>query len=102
MLGLFGPEFTRGYWALAILTVGQLVNASVGSVGFLMSMTGHQREAARVFAGAAVLNVVLNASLIPLWGINGAAIATATTTIIWNVALALYVWRRLGVRATIV
>ena len=102
LLGLFGPEFTRGYWALAILTVGQLVNASVGSVGFLMSMTGHQREAARVFAGAAVLNVVLNASLIPLWGINGAAIATATTTIIWNVALALYVWRRLGVRATIV
>ena len=100
ILGLFGSEFTRGYAALVILTVGQLVNASVGSVGFLMSMTGHQKQAAYVFGGAAALNVILNASLIPIWGINGAAIATATTTILWNAILALYVWKRLGLRAT--
>lgn len=100
LLSLFGPEFAAGYWPLVILTAGQLVNASVGSVGFLMSMTGHQGEAARVFAGAAVVNVVLNAALIPLLGTVGSALATAATTAGWNVILALYVWKRLRVRAT--
>lgn len=102
LMGLFGEEFVRGALPLAILTFGQLVNASVGSVGFLVSMTGHQKVAARVFGGSAILNVVLNACLIPAYGINGAAIATATTTAIWNVFLALYVWKRLGLKATVI
>lgn len=65
-----------------------------------MTMTGHQKEATRVIGGSAVLNILLNACLIPIWDIQGAAIATAVTTATWNVVLTFFVWQRLGLRAT--
>jgi O-antigen/teichoic acid export membrane protein len=100
-LRLFGPTFGAGYAALVILCGGQLVNALAGSVGLLMSMTGHQKEAAGIVAVAAILNVALNLVLIPWFGMEGAAVATATTTALWNLAMLVYVWRHLGINPTI-
>lgn len=100
ILVIFGQEFTKGATALAILSVGQLVNAGMGFVGILLSMTGHERDTARSVGIAAVVNVVLNAILIPVWGINGAATATATSLVVWNLILAVQVVRRLGIYPT--
>lgn len=99
-LGIFGEEFSAGYSVLVILTVGQLVNALAGPVGLLMTMTGHQRRAAGVLMVTALLNVTLNLILIPIYGIAGAAYATAITTMVWNVIMTFFVWTALGVRAT--
>lgn len=101
VLALFGSEFIQGYEALKILALGQLVNALAGSVGILMTMTGHQREAALVIGTSAMLNILLNAWFIPLWGVTGAAVATTLTIAMWNIALAFFVWKRLNLRATI-
>ncbi len=100
VLAAFGPAFGEGLTALRILAAGQLVNAAAGSVGFLMTMTGHQRQAAMLLGAAAALNVLLNALLIPPFGIEGAAAATATTIVLWNVALFAYVRRKLGIDAS--
>lgn len=97
VLGLFGSGFSEAYLALVILTVGQLVNALAGSVGLLMTMTGHQNDAAYVLGCCAALNVLLNAILIPTMGIGGAAFATAITTVLWNVALFIYVKKRVRI-----
>lgn len=101
LLGLFGFEFSAGYTALVILVIGQLVNASTGLVGSLMQMSGQQGMALRVVGGSAVANILLNAWLIPKWGIQGAAIATTATTIAWSTILVYAAWRRLGLRAMV-
>lgn len=101
LLALFGPEFSASYPALAILAGGQIVNALAGPVGFLMTMTGHERTAVRILAVNAVLNLALLVLLTPRFGLEGAATASAITNVTWNVAMALVVWRRLGLRATI-
>ena len=100
LLHVFGPEYQPGGTALIILAVAQLFHAGVGMAGVTLDMTGHQNDTAKGFAVAAVLNVVLNAFLIPLWGIEGAAIATAVSLATWTVLLALLVARRLGLDAT--
>ncbi len=100
ILLIFGRAFIGGATALAILSVGQLVNAGMGSVGLILNMTGHERETAKGVGIAAAVNVVLNAALIPLWGINGAATATATSLAVWNLILAIQVVRRLGIDPT--
>jgi O-antigen/teichoic acid export membrane protein len=97
---IFGAEFTASYLPLAILTAGQLVNASMGSVGFLLNMTGHERDTARTLWQAAVLNVVLNVILIPFYGMAGAAVASTTSLVVWNLVLRSLVWRRLGLNST--
>lgn len=101
VLGIFGLSFTAGYWPMVVLIVGQLVNALAGSVVFIMTMTGHEKFAAAMLGFSTLLNIVLNIILIPLYGITGAAIATAVTTVIWNMALFVAVWARIGINASI-
>lgn len=101
LLILFGSEFVDGYSALLILLGGQLVNAFCGSVGVLMTMTGHQLEAAKVYITAAILNIFLNVLFIPPFGIEGAAAATALTTIFWNLVLLMRVRKKISVDPTI-
>ncbi len=97
---LFGSEFTQGQISLIILCVGQLVNVATGSVGLLLSMTGHERYTLISRVGSTILNVVLNALLIPRWGIEGAAIATASSTILLNVENTIWVRKKLGIHCT--
>jgi O-antigen/teichoic acid export membrane protein len=94
---VFGAEYAVGGRTLAILSLGQLFNAGMGSVGLLLNMTGHERDTARGLAVAAAGNVLLNLLLVPPFGIEGAAAATVVTYGIWNVVLARQVYRRLGV-----
>jgi O-antigen/teichoic acid export membrane protein len=99
-LQLFGPEFAPASAPLAVLSVGQFVNASMGSVALMLTMTGHEHFAARGFGLGAASNLLLNAVLIPPFGIVGAAVATSTSLVVWNVMLAIYVYRLLGLHST--
>ena len=82
---------------LRILIFGQIFNACAGPAVLLLNMTGHQRDAAKIMAFGAMLNLGLNAILITNMGTQGAAIATIITTLLWNIAAALVVWRRLRI-----
>jgi O-antigen/teichoic acid export membrane protein len=101
ILGWFGPGFEAGYGPLAVLAVGQAVNAGCGSVALVLQMTGHQRRVARIFAATAVLNVALDLALIPRLGMVGAAIGTGISMIDWNLALLVLVHRVLGLNPSV-
>ncbi|MBK8006878.1 MAG: oligosaccharide flippase family protein, partial [Gemmatimonadetes bacterium] len=100
VLGLYGAAFRAGHVPLLVLCVGQLTIALCGSVGFLLTMTGHEQVATKVIGGSALLNVVLNLALIPRLGLTGAAIATTIATAMRSLVLSLYVRRLLGYDAT--
>lgn len=97
---VFGADFARGSTALSILAVAQLVNAFTGPANSLLDMTGHQDDSLKAMVVGVIVNVALNALLIPRWDIAGAAIATGISLVIWNVLLVLLVRRRLGLDAT--
>ena len=96
----FGLEFAQSHSAIAILTAGQLINAAMGSVGFLLNMTGFEKDVARTLFLTAGLNIILNLFLIPLYGMEGAAIATAISLALWNIALYKIVKIRIGINST--
>src|SRR5271169_1587915 len=79
IMRIFGHDFEAGWPILVIGTCGQLVNCGVGSVGYLLLMSGNQRRLVRVQAAMAVVMVVLSVRLVPLWGALGAAVAAAIT-----------------------
>jgi O-antigen/teichoic acid export membrane protein len=101
VLKLYGPGFAPGYGALLILVLGNLFYSAAGSVIALMIMAGYQRDVAWIFACSIVFNVVSNLAVIPLLGINGAAITTMLTTGLWTTALVVQVHRKLGIDSTI-
>lgn len=96
LMQIFGRDFEAGWPILVIGTLGQLVNCGVGSVGFLLLMSGNQMRLIRIQAYVAVLMVVLNLLLIPGWGITGAAVAAAITTVVTNVWCLKDVYSALG------
>jgi O-antigen/teichoic acid export membrane protein len=100
LLSLFGGEFTAAYPVLVVLIAGGLVNAFTGVVAYLLTLTGHEVQALVTFALALAANIILNLLLIPHWGPVGAAAASTSSTILWNVAMVVYVRRRLGIDAS--
>ena len=95
-LGWFGDAFVVGSTCLVWLAVGQVVNALCGPVMYLLNMTGHEREAQRIVWIAALGNLAMNVWAIPRFGIEAAAVATAFSMALWNVAAAVAVKRLLG------
>lgn len=95
-LRLYGIEFVVGFTSLKILLACQIVNVAVGSAINLMIMTRYEKEALYILATSLVVNVILNWVLIPIYGMEGAAAATGITTILWN--LAMYVFIRFKIK----
>jgi len=94
---VFGQEYVPAYLPLVILCMGQLLNACMGSVGLILNMAGLERITAKGVAIAAIINIVLNAVLIPFLGTIGAAIATSITLMIWNFLLFIWLYRETGI-----
>jgi O-antigen/teichoic acid export membrane protein len=90
-LGLFGDEFKIGKQVMILLCVGQFVNAACGSVGYFLNTTGRQRIFRNIVLCAALINIVLNCILIPRYGMVGAAIASMTSIMFWNIVSAVYI-----------
>lgn len=100
LLGTFGPGFADAYPALLIMLAGGGISSVTGSVGHLMTMTGHQRSALIIFAGAFAVSVVINVALIPALGAVGSALASSAALVAWNLAMTIYVRRKFGIDAT--
>lgn len=96
---IFGAEFVASYTPLLILLVGQVINSLAGSVGYLLNMTGHERDTAMGMGIGVVINLILNLVLVPRWGVEGTATATAVSMALWNGLLWWRVRRRLGINS---
>jgi O-antigen/teichoic acid export membrane protein len=101
LMALYGEAFTQGSTALVILVSGQFLNILAGPVGVLMTMTGHERKVAAAVGVSACCNILLNALLIPMFNLEGAAIATAVSLGVWNILMLIWVMKHLAINPTL-
>jgi len=101
LLRVYGEGFDEAQVVLAILAVGMLGNVLTGPVGVVLMMTGHQKQAAAAATLTASVNVVLNLVLIPRYGSEGAAVATAITYVLTNSLMLVIVFRSLRLNPTV-
>jgi O-antigen/teichoic acid export membrane protein len=101
LLRMYGKDFTGGYHLMFILAIGLLARAAVGPVERLLNMLGERRNCAYVYAGSFLLNLLICVLLIPRFGVNGAAIASACTLVFESVCLFLVAKFRLGVHCLV-
>ncbi len=97
---VFGSDFSQAWTPLVILSCGQLISAAAGSVGYILNMTGHERDVMVGVTLAAAVNIVLNWFLIPRYQAAGAAWATGVSMAVWNIFLVYMVYRRTGLQST--
>lgn len=101
-LKIFGDEFTAGYYAMLLLCGGQLITTFAGPAGNILLMTGFEKLAFYSGLAGTIINITLNLVLIPRYGINGAAAATAVSLFAWNGLQTFFVFRKLKINPTVV
>lgn len=97
VLLIWGDEFTTAYLPLLILSIGQFFNIAAGCVGLILTLCNQEKIWGMVTLLSAVVNSILNIVFIQLWGIIGAAIASATTMSLVNILGVILVKKKTGV-----
>jgi O-antigen/teichoic acid export membrane protein len=96
VLDFFGKEFSAGVAPLIVLAIGQIINAICGPVMYILTMTGKEKKARNIIIVASVINLGLNLYLIPIYGLMGAASATAISTVVWNILAVIQIKKEYG------
>lgn len=95
-MNLLGDSFENGSVALIFLSIASLINVMTGSVGTLLQMTGNQNIMQRILLTSVFIELVLNALLIPYFGVAGAAFASLGGNAVRNFSMSFYVRKYFG------
>ena len=93
-LKLSGESFVEGKKVLFLLLFARFFSSICGSVGNLLQMTGNQIPFMIIMLISCALNITMNILLIPIHGINGAAMASFASIIFWNTLMVLYIKKK--------
>jgi O-antigen/teichoic acid export membrane protein len=96
MLVLHGPDFVRGARTVALLTIGHLVNASLGLTGWVLLAAGRSKTVLVNNVGALAVNIVLCLVLVPRFGMEGAAASATLAIIALQIVHAIQAWAIAG------
>lgn len=94
-LAWFGRDFVAGAPLVAIFVLGHVFASACGPQQHLITMTGHERAGAvmlAIFAGSSFIACML---VIGTFGMTGVALAMTVALIAWNVAMGVFVHKRL-------
>jgi O-antigen/teichoic acid export membrane protein len=92
VMTLFGPEYTSSATVLQILTVSQCGYVLGGMSALTLIMTGFSRLNLFDLIVTIILSLVLDFTLIPAYGANGAAVASAIAVIFLTVLRSVQVY----------
>jgi O-antigen/teichoic acid export membrane protein len=97
VLSYYGDEFVQAAPLLQLIAFAQGINVATGSVGFLLSMTGHESYVRNVSIACNAFALLLVYVLSPKYGVLGPLIALASLLITQNIMCLFYVRCKLGV-----
>jgi len=100
MLLFFGSGYLPAADVLNVLLIGQVVNVFCGPVLLTAILAGEQKKAAYIVLVLCLIEWLLCILFIPMYGVMGAAYASVIARILMNVALAIVVYRYIGVNVT--
>lgn len=96
---VFGADYVNlAVTPLAVLCFMQLIRVAFGPAGIILMMSGYERDTLVGQVIALILNFIASLVLIPDYGVNGAAWASAIGFLTWNLIFVVKVIQRLGVR----
>ncbi|MFZ4105202.1 MATE family efflux transporter [Flavobacterium sp.] len=94
ILGFFGEKYLVAKEPLIILMIGQGICSFFGAVQVYLNMTGRQTTFQVILIFAVIINFVLNKTLIPIYGMSGAAFSYAVSMFLWNLAATIIIYKK--------
>ncbi|MCI5129962.1 MAG: hypothetical protein D3904_00180 [Candidatus Electrothrix sp. EH2] len=98
---IYGAEYIAAWIPMIILSLGSFSQIFFGRGGIILTMSHYERYTVIIVAIGALWNIFLNLQLIPRYGINGAAFATATALVLRAIVEAILTYHKTGFNTTI-
>jgi len=95
---IFGSKYLSAGLTLQILAIGFMIHALLGPNGLTLTVIGETKFLTFSNSLAVVTDLILNILFIPLWGIEGAALATVISYLIVNVANSIKLYKRVKIQ----
>jgi O-antigen/teichoic acid export membrane protein len=83
---LLPPSYSAGKMVVIIICLGKLFDLATGLNGTILTLSKYYIYDTYIMVGLIIITVSLNYFLIPIYGMNGAAIALAFATVYYNLA----------------
>lgn len=86
------PEYSSSLHLVLILSFGSLVNVSTGLNSSILNYSNQYKKGCLLLLSIFILTVILDILFIPTYGLLGAAIITASVSVIFNLAKFLFIY----------
>lgn len=96
LLHLFGPTFVAAYPCLALLGLAYVIRGATGQAAELLVVQGRYRLSLLIVSISVATCILLMLLLVPLWGINGAAVAMVLVQLLRLAVVTFLVHRQTG------
>lgn len=97
ILTFFGEDYAAAETALRILMAGYILHTLLMLPTSWLRYTGQKNQVITILAATTIMNIVLTAALIPVWQLNGAAIATSISLVSSAAISCALTWRHLRI-----
>lgn len=97
ILGLFGPQFVDAYPTLLVILSAQFFASLIGTMNFLLQMSGYQKQFSLSVIYCSILSFFLAVFLIPNFGLSGAALTTFVSVTSVSLVSCFVVFKKLKV-----
>lgn len=95
-MAVFGSGYSQAGQYFVILLVGQFVNVATGSVGYLLNMTGHEKEVRNTTMISGVYALFSTLLFTISFGAVGTAVSISSSVVLQNLILSYFVYKRLN------
>lgn len=96
VMSLFGEGYGEAGILLRIMAVGQFINVATGSVGYLLNMSGHEKDYRQITLFVGPLSIIFALVLVNVFGVIGGAVAVSLGVGLQNILALFIVRKRLG------
>ncbi len=90
--------YRNGEMAVLIISFAKLIDMAAGLNSEVIGYSAYYKVSTVMIILLAIFTVIANALLIPIFGITGSAIATATTSVLYTTSKAAFVWYKFKIR----
>lgn len=85
ILTILGPDYASGRWVILLIGLGYLIDMMTGANAYIIAYSRHYRVSLYFTLLLFLLVVVTLFTMVPIWGLTGAALAIALSIMLNNV-----------------
>ena len=93
-----GESFAVGKWVVIIIGMGRIFDMAAGVNSEIIIMSKYYKFNMVLLGFLAVFTILLNLWLIPAFGINGAAIGSASAIVLFNLSKFLFIHKKMNIQ----